>query len=162
MKPDWNLWFYRLTELRPAGIGGLALLCISLAWTLGSTIPAFRVAQQISSDQKMAAAGVARGTQSLQTVDIALRQLFAAARANGVRIERGEYSVAEKGSVAPSKIVLNMPVRGDYPGIRKFLSQSLNDNPGLVLEQIRLSRPQAGQSDLAGSVRFTLQVRSPR
>lgn len=173
----WELWRYRLSQLGAIGNLGLALMAVSLLWLVFVTLPLYFKASElvaISTPSKPAvtpagdasapsASGEATSKATpAKTMDAALARLFSAARSNGVRIDRGEYSVAASSSDAARQFAINIPVQGSYNAVRGFLSAALNDNPGLMLEQLRVSRPSAEDGELSASLKFTLTLGGAR
>lgn len=174
---NWQLWRYRLSQLGTAGNLGLALIIASLLWLVFFTLPLYFKAGElkaISAPSKPVAAPAVDAAAPVinteaatkpapaKTMNGALSRIFSAAKANGVRIDRGEYSVAASGADASRRFAINMPVQGNYTAIRGFLSQALNDNPGLALEQMRLSRQAADDSELSASLKFALTLGGAR
>lgn len=172
----WELWRYRLAQLGAAGNIGLALTVASLLWLMAITLPLYFKASQLtttSTTQKASAPAAgdaapptsgeaAHRAEPAKSMDTALARIFSAAKANGVRIDRGEYSVAANAANASQRFAINMPVQGNYAAIRGFLSTVLNDNPGLALEQMRLSRQSPEDSELSASLKFALTLGGAR
>ena len=85
-----------------------------------------------------------------------LDKIYAAARAQSVRLERGEYKLtpARNGRMAGYEI--SLPVRGNYVQVRAFVSQVLDDVPAAALDEIALKRDDRGKPEVEASLRFTL------
>lgn len=175
MNSSWEMWRYRIRETGPIGMLGLGLIVVSLLWAVSVTIPLYVKAQQLESNTQAsrktatsseqtppdAATSVAKDAKPATSMDSALKQLFDAASSNGVRIDRGEYSVADSAKGATTRYTVLLPARGSYPALRAFLSQALNGNPGLVLEQLRFTREE-NNPDLSASLKFSLTLGAAR
>jgi len=53
-----------------------------------------------------------------------------------------------------------LPVKGSYPQVKRFLSQAMQDTPGLALDAISLQRDRGGSQELAVQLRFTVFMRA--
>ena len=54
-----------------------------------------------------------------------------------------------------------LPVNGSYPQVRRFLSDTMRDMPGLALDAISFKREGGGSAQLQTELRFTAFLRKP-
>lgn len=89
-----------------------------------------------------------------------LESLFAAAARENLRIEHGDYQL---GNAAPGPLQrydMTLPIKGSYPGLRKFLAAALKQHPSLALEGVTLARGAVSESGVNASVRFSYYARA--
>ena len=87
-----------------------------------------------------------------------LNKMYAAAAAQKLVLEQGEYrlSLDKTGKLARYQITL--PVKGSYLQIRQFVDQSLIDVPVAELDDINFKREAIGAAQLEARIKFTLYV----
>jgi hypothetical protein len=85
-----------------------------------------------------------------------LRQLFAAAAANGLVLDQGDYTLSGEKAGDLHRYQISLPVAGSYPALRAFLAQALNDSPALALGHVEMERAVIEDAELVASLRFTL------
>jgi Tfp pilus assembly protein PilO len=86
----------------------------------------------------------------------ALGRIYAAAYAQSLSLEKGEYrAVKDKvGRITHYQIVL--PVKGNYTKIRMFVSVSLAQLPNLALESIQFDRDKIGDANVEAKIKFVM------
>ena len=89
-----------------------------------------------------------------------VRRLHAQARDAGLVLERGEYRPLPDPSGRLMRYEVVLPVKGSYPRVKRFLSQAMQDTPGLALDAISLQRERGGSEELAVQLRFTVFMRA--
>ena len=84
--------------------------------------------------------------------------IYKAARAESVRLSEGEYkySLGKAGRIGIYQV--NLPVKGSYTQIRKFIVKVLNSLPSAALEKVDFKRDSIGRGDLEASIRFTIYL----
>lgn len=91
-----------------------------------------------------------------------LTRLFQAAEAAGLALDEGSYRTqferAAKDQAGLGRLVISLPVSGDYSAVRGFLAQALNQDPAVALESLRLSREAMGETELMAELRFALYL----
>lgn len=91
-----------------------------------------------------------------------LTRLFQAAEAAGLVLDEGSYRTQFEGQsqdkMGIGRLVISLPVSGDYLAVRGFLAQALNQDPAIALENIRLSREAMGETELVADLRFALYL----
>ena len=86
-----------------------------------------------------------------------VRALYRSASAAGLRFVRGDYRPQRDGSGKLLRYQITLPVRGEYPKVRRFLDQALRDEPALSLDAVGFQTDKSG-GNLETRVQFTLFV----
>jgi len=171
--PRLELWLYRLDRLGNPGKLGLILLVASVLGFLVFIAPAAIDTRSLQTEIKkrsdaLSMRGAAGSTFSApdasQDPEMALRQIFAAAAASGIALERGDYTMNSSGrsgssvtrNASDNSIQISLPLKGTYPVIRQFIATVLNDNPAIAIEQIRLTRDSIDSEDLTATLRLVV------
>lgn len=155
---------------RPGALGAL-LIAGALTWQFAVVLPRAEAlaaqlarnadAERAAQTQQAAAAKVA-GVRVQPTLAPAaaasLRRVFEAAEAAGVELPQGEYRLTEIRDAHLRRYQLSLPVSGDYPGIRRFLTEALNADPALALAGIQLRRAHIESDAVEGLLNFTLYL----
>lgn len=86
----------------------------------------------------------------------ALGKIYAAAYAQSLNLEQGEYrAIRDKvGGITHYQIVL--PVKGSYLQIRMFVEVSLAQLPNLALESIEFDRNKIGEAKVKAKIKFVM------
>jgi len=168
-----------LRRLGLPGLGGTLLLGFAVAWTAFAVLPGLDARERARAGVARAEARVAalqRGelavvrppsrllqefyaglpAQLAATTDI--DRLFAAAEAERLSLARGEYSLVVERDTELARYQILLPVRGQYPQLRRFLAGALAAVPALGLEDVDLQRKQVSETELEGRVRMTLYL----
>lgn len=89
---------------------------------------------------------------------VALEKIFALAQSQGIGLNKGEYKVtsSKDGSLVSFQVIL--PVKGQYPQIRKYLTSLRNDIPVLSLQQVQFKRQKVGDSVVEANIRLGLYL----
>ncbi|MFB8828606.1 GspMb/PilO family protein [Azotobacter sp. CWF10] len=85
-------------------------------------------------------------------------RIYAAARAENLSLARGEYSLGIDPKTRLARYRILLPVRADYPQLRRFLHSLLAEVPALVLEDVEFKRKEIHQTELDGRIRMTLYL----
>jgi len=88
----------------------------------------------------------------------ALREVFAAAAAEGLAVEAGEYKMAREPGARLTRYQIVLPVRGSYLAIRRFLVRALNEVPGLALESFDMRRESIASRGVEARLQLTLYL----
>jgi hypothetical protein len=85
-----------------------------------------------------------------------LAKLHELAAVHQVQLDQGTYRLVRDrvGKLLMYEIAL--PVKGDYPQLRKFMSQALTEIPYLSLDSVSFQRQKAGDTMLESQIKFTL------
>ena len=92
-------------------------------------------------------------------VPTVLERLFAAAARENLVLEQGDYRVAKESTGRLTRYEIMLPLKGSYPGLRRFIAQSLKETPALSLQGASFARQAAGDIGVDAQVRLTLYVR---
>jgi Tfp pilus assembly protein PilO len=86
-----------------------------------------------------------------------LRQLYRNAAAAGLALPRGDYRPQREPGSDIVRYRIELPLRGAYPDVRRFLDRTLRDHPALALDNLGF-RKEAG-TPLEAQMRLTLFAR---
>lgn len=169
----WQLrqWARRLGA---AGLAGLGLLVAALLVRLIAVEQAEDVAA--ATHARLAELRLAAATHAVKPVPPPLNplamlppggtasqqigELEQLARAHGLDLPRGQYSVAPLAGTSLSRWQLVLPVEAPYPDLHAFLAASLERLPNLTLDELKLKRERIEESELQAELRMSLYVES--
>jgi hypothetical protein len=157
------------------GALGAGLLAACAAFWLGGVAPAesraaaLRAALAQSAARPAFAAGPVRGAEeslanfygyfaSQDDAFAALQDVFAAAAAEGLALDAGEYRIARERASPLMRYQIVFPVKGSYPKIRRFVARALNEVPGMALTDFALKRDSAQAATIEARVQLTLYL----
>jgi type II secretory pathway component PulM len=83
------------------------------------------------------------------------------AKAGAFTLSTGEYRVVRQGSGPLLRYQITVPLRTDYPHVRAWLVQVLNQLPNAALEDISLKRDDAAAPVLDAKLRLAVFMRAP-
>jgi len=87
-----------------------------------------------------------------------LDKLYAAAAAQKLVLEQGEYRLSPDKTGKLARYQVTLPVKGSYVQIRQFVDQALIDVPVAALDDINFKREAIGATQLEVRIKFTLYV----
>lgn len=87
-----------------------------------------------------------------------LQKVFAAAKGQGLRLERGEYRVLRDNAGALTQFQITLPVRGSYPQIRRFVDRAMAEVATLSLDSIQFERQKVGDAQVDAKVRLAVYL----
>ena len=90
-----------------------------------------------------------------------LERLHALARAESLELPQGAYRYNQVSDERLARYEINLPVRGTYPQIRRFIAAVLNEVPVLSLDQIAFEKKRVGDGEVEAQLRLTLYL-APR
>ncbi len=93
---------------------------------------------------------------------VVLERLFAAAARENLTLPQGDYRVAKEPAGRLTRYEITLPLKGAYPGLRRFIAQSLQETPALSLQGASFVRQAAGDIGVDAQVRLTLYVRTEK
>ncbi|NBA96733.1 GspMb/PilO family protein [Pseudomonas sp. R5(2019)] len=169
----------RLRQLGWPGIAGGALLLVTLGQGAAVLLPGERfltdVEQQLANAEAYQAR-IAQGSEAAplvpqrqledfrsslpaqpQATD-AIDRIYALAALERITLSRGEYSLGSDPKTRLARYSIVLPIRGNYPQVRRFLHALLTQLPALVLEDIDLQRKRISDTELTGRIRMTLYL----
>jgi hypothetical protein len=102
-----------------------------------------------------------------QTSNAQIRTLLDFAASNGVNVMQADYRrVAEAhttdNQVAYSQLQIALPVKADYPSLRRFIYSALAGMPALSLDQLIIKREQANSGQVDAQLVLSLWQKAPR
>jgi Tfp pilus assembly protein PilO len=161
------------------GILGIGVLVMCATFYLSTLQPAaerLRETQQSAAslrDQMKQAGEVAKGPERPVAEQLAefyklfpnekdlpdwLAKVFAAAQAQGLVLEQGEYKTQRDKIGHLMHYEITLPVKGEYPQIRKFLAALTRDVPIVGLQQIEFERQKVGTPTVDSKIRLVLYL----
>lgn len=171
-----NVWLWRLQQAaRRLGIGGLSGLGLLLAALL---LQGFQVEslQQTIHGQRARLASLQRAAarraaspapppvNPLATLPRAgeasklIGEVERLARANGLALPRGQYSVSPLTGTSLQRWQLVLPMTGSYPALHAFVATALERLPNLTLDELKLKRDRIESTELQAELRLSLFV----
>ena len=175
-----NAPHFNAVRLRALGLALVALANVGVFWLL--TLPAWnssaavgsaaQVSEQahaalepqlrrarrvygriVTAEDRLAELRRRVGETSGSVADV-VSTLRAAVDAAGIRAERVTYETRPVTELGITQLQINLPVRGDYRDLRRFLDELLDGPMFLVLE--RVSASSASQGDVTGDLQLGL------
>ena len=165
---DWLSW--GAARLGWPGLLGLGLLAGAMAVCLTLVHPMEAETRTLHERAQVLAQRPAEANQPVAVRDwredlpaghqayARLQALFAAAEAAGLSLDEGSYRTQADANTGITRLLINLPVSGDYLAVRAFLAQALNQDPALALEGLRLSREVMAETELVADLRFALYL----
>lgn len=87
-----------------------------------------------------------------------LAKIFADAQAQGLVLEQGDYKTGMDKIGRLMHYEITLPVKGEYPQIRRFLSSLAKDVPIAALEQVEFERQKVGVATVDCKIKLTLYL----
>jgi hypothetical protein len=88
-----------------------------------------------------------------------IKSIYSAARAESITLAQGEYKYSPGKAGGIGIYQVNLPVRGTYIQIRKFIVKVLNSVPSAALEDVSFRREEIGRADIEAKIRFSIYLR---
>jgi hypothetical protein len=80
------------------------------------------------------------------------------ARAHGLELPRGQYSVSPQSGTSLLRWQLVLPLDAPYPALHAFIAAALERLPNLVLDELKLKRDRIETDELQAELRLSLFV----
>jgi len=162
------------------GVAGVALVLLATFWYLGIVLPGQSKLEQLTQDvaAEQAARKSARPIQMADTRSTGgrlrafyeffpaqqrapqlLGVVYDAARKESVYLAEGEYKYSRTKAGKLGMYEIDLPVKGSYVQIRKFIVKVLNAVPSAALEEVSFKRETVGSTEIEAKIRFTLYLR---
>ena len=179
----WNpfRWIaYRwMKELGLPGMVGLAFVVLAAGGYLGIILPdqlkLERLTHEVAAEQERQktarlkpAVGARSTAASLHTfyeffparqkAPRLLAAIYKAARDESINLKEGEYKYGLAKAGRLSTYQVNLPVKGSYVQIRKFIAKVLNSVPSAALNEVSFKREIVGSTDLDAKISFTIYL----
>jgi hypothetical protein len=86
------------------------------------------------------------------------KTIYGAAHEESIRLEQGEYkfNLGKSGRIGSYQV--NLPVKGSYIQIRKFIVKVLNSVPSAALEEVSFKRDAISKGELEAKIRFSIYM----
>lgn len=89
-----------------------------------------------------------------------LDRLFSAAAEASLALPQGDYEWSKERMGLLIRYGIALPLKGPYPGLRRFMAQALKENPALSLDAVSFGRQTVTDNGVEALVHFTLYLRS--
>lgn len=169
---DWIAW--GAGRLGWPGLSGLALVagavatCVLVVRPMDAQVTRLEGQSRLLAEQRarsdvaaMVAQPVRDWRADLPTDHQAygrLTRLFQAAKEAGLALDEGSYRTQMESQSGLGRLVISLPVSGDYTAVRGFLAQALNQDTAMALESLRFSREDMADTELLADMRFALYL----
>lgn len=90
-----------------------------------------------------------------------MERLFASAERAKIALDKGDYAVKADPSSPFVTYTVTLPVHDQYTALKEFSASVLRDNPHAALDELRMRRAEATETDVQSTVRFTFAYRRP-
>lgn len=87
-----------------------------------------------------------------------LEKLAALAEKNGLSLDQGEYKATQDKAGRLMRFQIMLPVKGEYPQIRRFLAALPVETPIIALENVQFTRQNIADSTVEARIRLTLYM----
>lgn len=161
------------------GAVGVALLLVALLLAAGATPAVERdalAAQERASGFRQQAARESRRVATTQpqasgaeafrdgfpSASVRARrvaELLALAQRHGLTVRRSEFRHQPEPALGLARYRITLPAEGDYSALRAFALDSLDRDPALALDGLRIVRAEGGTGRLRAELRYTLFTR---
>ena len=160
------------------GMAGVAMLVLAVAVYFGMMLPQHsrlnQLTQEVADAQAQQKAGLTPVADTYssaarlhafyeffparQNAPQLLGMLYKAASAESISLSEGEYkySLGKAGAIGMYQV--DLPVKGTYVQIRKFIVKVLNSMPSAALEEVSFKRESVGSGELEARIRFTIYM----
>ncbi len=166
-----------------AGALAFALLALALLEVVSVTLPAReavadleiqagRLRESTRSGREIRAhvdtspaaqiAAFERFLPSAADINRVVGELHAAADAESLVLERGDYRLADEAGLDIQRYQITLPLKGSYTNIKSFVRRALRDIPSLSLDGISLQRQNVGESAIDAQIRFSIFLAGKR
>ena len=167
----WQLrqWARRLGVVGLAGLGLLAVALLMQGFQVESLQQTIRMQQARLAALQQTAARRAATPAPLPLDPLAqlpptgeasqrIGELERLARAHGLTLPRGQYSVSPLTGTPLRRWQLVLPLNATYPALHAFLAAALERLPNLTLDELKLKRDRIESAQLQAELRLSLFV----
>lgn len=166
------------------GVVGAGLLAACLAFYVSTIQPAqarlseaHESANSVQARVRLASAGLNAGARNHSDLTPAeqltefyrifpneqnmlpwLQKIFDLADTHGIKLNQGEYKVTRDRVGKLVRFQMTLPVRAEYPQIRKFLDSLRAEIPILSLEHLQFERKKVNDSEVEAKIRLALYL----
>lgn len=87
-----------------------------------------------------------------------LRRLHRVAHDQGLVLDQADYRPVPDSDGRFTRYQIQLPAKGTYPEIRRFLVQVSSDVPGLAVDSVNFQRQQIGDAQVDAQIKLTLFI----
>jgi hypothetical protein len=87
-----------------------------------------------------------------------MEKIFTLAQEQKINLDQGEYKVTRDKVGKLMRFQMTLPLKGEYPQIRKYLDSLLAEIPIISLEHLQLERQKVGEPALEARIRLALYL----
>lgn len=180
MTPGMMRGYFRaiLLDLGWLGVVGIGIFAMCLAFYFSALRPAeqrMRVLRdtvlqlgKLGGKQASIVEGVAAPEEQLaifygsfpprSSVPGSLEKIYAAATLEGLTLEQADYKASHPSAGRLTRYQLNLPIKGEYSRINKFLVRVLRDVPSASLEKVLFERKKIDDPTVDATVTLVLHL----
>ena len=167
-----------LLDLGWLGIAGVGILAMCMALYFSALRPAQqRLQTLINSISQLGQPGVQTGVivegglapeeqlavfyssfPQRSSMPVSLGKIYAAAASEGLALEQADYKASLAIAGKLTRYQLNLPIRGEYSRIHKFLVRVLREVPSASLERVLFERKKIDDSAVDATVTLVLHL----
>jgi Tfp pilus assembly protein PilO len=85
-----------------------------------------------------------------------LEKIFAAAQAQGLSLDQGEYKTVREPGSRMMHYQITLPLKGAYPQVRKFLAELPREVPTVALKHIQFERQKVADPVVEAQIKLVL------
>lgn len=169
----WHMhqWGRRLGR---TGLAGLLVLAVAVLVHFGRTVPLVAETAaletrliHLQADAKRAvprvvsvpASGFIDTLPATTAAATVIGQLEQLARAHNLQLLRGQYTQSPVAGTSLLRWQLSLPIKADYPRLIAFIAASLQAEPTLALDELKVKRETIETPMLDADLRFNLYLR---
>ncbi|HMC13338.1 MAG TPA: hypothetical protein VKG67_03240 [Gallionellaceae bacterium] len=162
------------------GVAGVVLASLATFGYIGIVLPGQSRLEQLTHDvaaeqaaQKTARSNPMEDTHSTegrlrtfyeffpvqQSAPQLLGVIYDAARKESIYLSEGEYKYSRAKAGKLGMYQVDLPVKGSYVQVRKFIVKVLNSVPSAALDEVSFKREAVGSTEIEAKIRFTLYLR---
>ncbi|MBI4983794.1 MAG: hypothetical protein HZC24_00130, partial [Rhodocyclales bacterium] len=95
---------------------------------------------------------------ALATLPEVLDRMFAVARRQGVALEQGDYRLTRNAAGQLVRIQIALPVKSNYPQIRRFIAGLKTEIPAVALENVQFARQKVADANVEATIKLALYM----
>jgi hypothetical protein len=88
-----------------------------------------------------------------------MERLHRAAAAQSLALDHGDYQLVAEAATPLVRYEIELPVKGDYAQIRRFIAASMRDLPTLALKSVSFTRQKSDDPVLNAKISFVLYLK---
>jgi type II secretory pathway component PulM len=85
-------------------------------------------------------------------------KIFEAAAAQGISLQKGEYRVAEEADGHLRRFQIVLPIKADYPRIRRFLGKVAAEVPTAAIEHVQFERQKIADPQVEATIKLAVYL----